>query len=95
MSERSAGRESTAFVCSHVFGGSSPVLLVAREDGDWMFLCGAGHSEEEQYHVVGIEHLTARDPSLFELLDLADDSEAEREAVGMPWSRARIDEDEH
>ena len=84
-------REAAAFVCSHIFANSRPVLLVAREDGDWMFLCGAEHPEEEKYEVVGVEHLLERDPALRELNDLEDNQEAERSAVGEPWVRTRID----
>ncbi len=67
-------RENAAFVCSHVFADSRPVLLVAREDGDWMYLCGQGHEPDEQFHVVGLEHLHARHPSLHDVDDLHDNA---------------------
>ena len=79
--------EMTAFVCSHVFAASRSVLLVARENGDWMYLCGEVHAEDEPYHVVGAEHLLSRDPSLRQVADLPDNSEAERAGIGMPWTR--------
>lgn len=80
-------RETATFVCSHVFDNSRPVLLVARENGDWMHLCGQKHEEDEKYQVVGTEHLLERDPTLHEVVDLPDNSEAERLAVGTPWAR--------
>jgi hypothetical protein len=80
-------REAATFVCAHVFDNSRPILLVARENGDWMHLCGQTHEESEEYHVVGVEHLLERDPTLHGIADLPDNTEAERSAVGMPWSR--------
>ena len=79
--------EEAAYVCSHIFDDAQPVLLVAREDGEWMFLCGALHDDEEQYHVVGMNHLLARDLTLREVLDLPDNWEAQRRRVGDTWSR--------
>lgn len=80
-------RETAAFVCSHIFENTSPVLLVAREHGDWMYLCGKPHGEAEEYHVIGREHLTERDPTLRDTLDLPDQFEAERSHVGDVWVR--------
>jgi hypothetical protein len=80
-------RETAAFVCSHVFENARPVLLVARENGDWMYLCGQPHDANEECHVMGAEHLLERDPTLREVLDLGDNSEAERSRVGEPWIR--------
>lgn len=79
--------EKCAFVCSHIFNASHPVLLVARENGDWMYLCGESHAADEEYHVVGAEHLLHRDETLQEVSNLPDNHEAERAAVGMPWDR--------
>jgi len=91
MSDRRIDRETAAFVCSHVFDDTSPVLLVVREEGDWMFLCGAEHPPDEEYRVVGINHLTSRDSLLCEVIDLPDNSEAERAEVGAPWIRTSLD----
>jgi hypothetical protein len=80
-----------AYICSHVFHASRPVLLVVREDGDWSLLCGDTHDFEGHLpKVVGIGHLLDRDPSINEVLDLPDGHEAERAAVGAPWQRRRI-----
>lgn len=73
-----------AFVCPHVFRDERPILYVCRADGDWQFLCGGG-DHDEQGHVVGVGHLTARDPSLNELSGLKADWEAERTEVGGKW----------
>jgi hypothetical protein len=80
-------RETAAFVCSHVFQNTRPVLLVARENGDWMYLCGKPHAPDEEFQVVGAEHLLQRDPSLADILDLQDNCEAERPHASAVWSR--------
>ena len=87
--------EVAAFVCSHVLKNSRAILLIARERGDWMFLCGAEHGPEEEYGVVGVGHLVDRDPSICQVMDLQDNFEAEREDVGSPWIRSRLDGNGH
>ncbi len=83
-------RERAAFVCSHVFEDIRPVLLVARENGDWMFLCGESHGVNEEFHVIGREHLVERDPTLSATLDLPEQFEAERGHVGDVWVRRKL-----
>lgn len=83
-------RETAAFICSHIFNDTRPVLLVARDHGDWMYLCGESHGPDEEYQVVGREHLVERDGTLHETLDLPDEMEAEREIVGGPWARRKL-----
>jgi hypothetical protein len=77
--------EVAAYICAHVFDGSRPVLLVSREEDDWQLLCGGEHGPTELPHVVGLNHLLDRDPSLREILSLESNWEAERLAVGTPW----------
>lgn len=84
--------EVHSYVCSHIFMDIKPVLLVAREQGDWMFLCGESHPEDEAYHLVGIRHLIERDPSLRTVLLLPDNTEAERESVGGAWRTSPLAE---
>ena len=81
----------TAFICSHIFQDIRPILLVAHEDGDWMFLCGDEHDfEADLPHVVGLNHLLERDQSLKLILDLSDGQEAERDSVSDPWRRRTL-----
>lgn len=80
-------KEVLAFVCSHVFDATRPVLLVSREDGEWQLLCGGAHDHDETPRVVGLNHVIDRDPSLQGLLDLPSDWDAERESVESPWVR--------
>lgn len=80
-------REFPAYVCSHIFDATRPVLLVSREDGDWQLLCGGSHEADEKPRVVGLNHLIERDPTLREILDLPSDWDAERNAVNASWTR--------
>lgn len=82
--------EITAYVCSHVFLDTQPIRLVSREDGDWQLLCGGTHASHEIPHVVGLNHLIERDPTLIELHDLPDEWEAERKTVGSAWVRTKL-----
>lgn len=77
--------ESMAFVCSHIFDDTRPVLLVCRPGGDWQFLCGETHDDEAIPKVVGLNHLLERDPTLEELRDLPDEWEAERISSKHQW----------
>lgn len=89
--EHAAVPHEKCYVCMHVFGGSRPVLLVSRPEGDWCLLCGSEHPDTaESYRVVGIEHLLEDDPTLHEVMDLAADEEAERGQVNGEWQRSTI-----
>lgn len=79
--------EQPAYVCSHVFENSRPVLLVCHDGDDWQFLCGGEHPAEDIPMVIGINHLFDRDPTLLDVMDLANNCEAERSSVDMPWTR--------
>ena len=76
-----------AFICNHVFAKERPILLVAVEDGDLMFLCGDIGHDWSAGHVVGVGHLLAEDPSLGELADLNEGEEAERASRDDAWVR--------
>lgn len=79
--------EVAAYVCSHVFSGARPVLLVSHAGGDWQCLCGGEHDATEVPNVVGLNHLLERDPTLRQVLNLPNDWEAERASVESPWIR--------
>lgn len=81
--------EVAAYVCSHVFNDTRPVLLVSRAGGDWQCLCGEDHEAGEVPNVVGLNHLMERDETLREIIDLPDDWEAERASQKDPWIRTR------
>lgn len=85
--------EVAAFVCSHVFNDTRPVLLVSRAGGDWQCLCGGSHEAGEVPSVVGLNHLLERDSTLRALQDLPDEWEAERASVKDPWIRTRATTD--
>lgn len=83
-----------AFICSHIFENSKPILLVSHEGGDWQFLCGEIHDLDEKPKVVGIGHLVERDPTLNEIAQIPVDHEAEREKVGSGWliTRCKVED---
>ena len=87
--ERALTMEVAAYVCSHVFDGTRPVLLVSRAGGDWQCLCGGVHEPGDVPNVVGLNHLLERDESLRGLEDLPVDWEAERASVSDAWIRTR------
>jgi len=80
-------REAVAYVCSHIFDATRPVLLVSRQDGDWQFLCGGPHEADEKPRVVGLNHLVERDTTLRDILDLPSDWDAERSEMTGAWTR--------
>jgi hypothetical protein len=92
MSSDSTEREVAAYICSHVFKATHPVLLVAREQGDWMFLCGGVHYSENEYHLAGKNHLLELDRTLHEVMNLDDGQQAERSCVGGAWARRDIED---
>lgn len=77
--------EHPAFVCSHVFNKTRPILYVSRADGDWQFLCGGTHPADEVPHLIGINHLFEEDPTLEVLRSLPPEWEAERETANSLW----------
>ncbi|HYV50203.1 MAG TPA: hypothetical protein VFA20_35355 [Myxococcaceae bacterium] len=83
-------REPVAFVCSHVFQKTRPVLFVSRADGDWQLLCGDDHDEPEVPRVVGLNHLLDDDPGIKAVLDLPSGWEAERPGLEAAWERRQI-----
>ena len=83
--------ELAAYVCSHVFENTRPILLVSRAGGDWQCLCGGKHDPDEVPYVIGLNHLIERDPTLSELQDLSAEWEAERANVGDTWVRTRTE----
>jgi hypothetical protein len=84
-----------AYVRTHIYEGTRPVLLVSRCDGDWCFLCGEDHDDDaSSYRVVGVGYLFQKHPALKELMDLPDDWEAERSAVEEAWLRTECDSDD-
>lgn len=82
--------EIAAYICSHVYENSRPILLVSRDGGDWQCLCGGEHDVGEVPRVVGLNHLVERDPTIAELFDLPVDWEAERVRVGSKWMRSKV-----
>jgi hypothetical protein len=79
------------FVCAHILSNTRPVLLVVHDEYDWQFLCGETHPEGEIPSLVGVGHLTTRDPTLSECADLPQHFEAERSSLNDLWIRTPIE----
>jgi hypothetical protein len=74
-----------------VLSDGKGIKLVAREEEDWMFLCGEIHQNDPtNYAAVAFGVLQQRDPSLKGVLDLPNDYEAEREHLDADWLVTRI-----
>ena len=72
-------------VCPHVFREERPILYVFRSEKRWQFLCGDVDHSGSNGHLVGVGHLTDRDPSLNELADLEIGCGAERKGLDDEW----------
>ena len=84
--------ETGVFICKHVFKNERPVCYVCLLDNQWQMLCGQPDDftgEDVRPHLVGLNHLLDRDPTLHELHDLPVDWQAERERPGAPWKRSK------
>lgn len=77
--------EGDSFVCPHVIRDGQPVLYVCRSEGDWQFLCGGMHGENELPEIVEQAELVKRDPTLEKVMNIPDGWEAERKSVGDTW----------
>jgi hypothetical protein len=80
--------DEPAQVCVHILEQSRPVRYVVRDERGFHFRCAHKH-ETSPVFPVALTHLSQRDPSLSELLDLRVGWTAGRPAVGKPWRLRR------
>lgn len=80
------------FSTAPVFEQQLPVLYVSHdaEDAAWQFLCGTTNRIEDA-RIVSLGDVVGRDPSLAELVDLPLGWVAERDHLGAPWRRRKVD----
>jgi hypothetical protein len=82
MGDRHDEHRREAYACVHVFSRERPVLLVNREGGDWIFVCGAAQEDSGyRYRVVGIGHVLEHDAIPLLLNDFSPEREAKRNPV--------------
>ena len=75
------------FTCSHVMEGTPVLFFAHEEDGDLQFLCGAsGHDSEKECRWLHTAHVLEWYPDLLTLPIVEMGFEAERTAVGAPWT---------
>lgn len=81
-----APRNLAVFVCEHVGRHGSPILQVAHDaEGDWQFLCGSDHSDDDKPMLVGLGHMVDQDPSVNEVAEMGCHHTASRSSVGAAW----------
>lgn len=81
--------ETPAIVCAHIFNNEREVKAVIRhEDGVWQMVCGEQDHPQDcsNFEVVGLGHLTKRQPNLKQLADMPPGWIAER--VNDKWLRS-------
>lgn len=72
---------------------SKPILRVVHDhDGDWQFL--TGDQMPDDIKIVALEQLVLRDRTLNEVFDLRYGEAADRDSIGGPWTRSKIEEEE-
>ena len=74
-------------ICSHVFEASRPILLVTHDSDGWNFACGGTDHGDDDFHNVGVGHLTSRDSGINDCADLQCGYIAERQDQSSPWVR--------
>ena len=66
-------------------------MLVAHDEGYWNFSCGQNdHGGVEDFHNVGIGHLSSHDPSINACADMQDGYVAERQDQDHPWVKVAL-----
>lgn len=77
---------TAVFTCCHVMNRERPILYVAHdEDGDWQFLCGTEHSDEEA-RLVALMEIVKLDPGIISLAQMECGYCAESQDVSSPWN---------
>lgn len=80
--------ETTAIVCAHVFRNEREIrALIHHSDGVWQLVCGKHDHPEDcsDFEVVGLEHLTERQPDLMSIVNLPRGWQAEK--IDGEWFR--------
>jgi hypothetical protein len=85
--------EVLCIVCPHVFTEERPVgALIHHHDGAWQAVCGEHDHREDctDFQLVGLNHITDRQPELLQLERLPRSTIAELLAGG--WQVSSFDE---
>lgn len=69
-----------------------PILRVVHDhDGDWQFL--TGDQMPEDIKTVALEQLVLRDKTLNDVFDLNYGEAADRDSIGGPWTRSKVEKE--
>ncbi|MBS7565641.1 DUF4262 domain-containing protein [Mucilaginibacter sp. Bleaf8] len=81
----------TAFTSRQWLEDGKPILYVVHEnDGDWQFVTGDELASDD-IRIVALEQLVLRDETLNEVFDLDYGEDAERDFIGGPWTRKKVE----
>jgi len=82
-------RHLRVYACENVWDKGADVLNVFHdEDGDWQFLCGGDHDDDEaaeRIRILCLDHIPARDASINSVSKLPRGGFAVRSSKGEPW----------
>lgn len=77
---------AAVMTCRHIIAGA-PIVFVSHDvEGDWQFLCEQEAHESGDLLIVGLEHLTDRDPSINDVASMCTGHHAERANRTAPWT---------
>lgn len=73
-------------ICQHVFSGEAIVGFLHEHDGDLQAVCGSDdHDRDDDWCIVGLNHLIDHHPELRSLPDVAPGYAAERASPNDDW----------
>lgn len=76
---------TACFTCCHVLDEKKPILYVSHdEDGDWQFLCGGMHKDED-VRIVSLASILSIDETMSAFAKLDYGQCAESENVTSDW----------
>jgi hypothetical protein len=78
------------FTCSHILDNKHNILYVSHDgDGDWQFLCGGNHTDED-VKVVTLKQAVELDQTVNDLYEMPVGVCAERHEIGGEWKPFRL-----
>lgn len=84
------------FICNHLFKEEREILFAAFDVDEAIILaCGSDdHEGSSDWHLVGLGHLTSRDPSLATAPELLPGEFCDRKFRGGPWKIGKLEDEE-
>lgn len=88
-------KDTAVFAARQIFKENKPILRVRHDedDGAWQFLTGETVTTDHII-IVALESVVKRDPTVNSLFNMPTGQVATRDAVGSPWVREELQEEE-